>query len=55
MQEQVKGLEDMGCGHQRRNEGKGGGLDEQVETRSLPQAEAALGQKEALSLGHGSP
>lgn len=55
MHRQVRGLKEVGCGHQRGNEDEGGGLDEQVKPRSLLQAQGALGKKEVLSLGHNSP
>lgn len=45
VQGQAKGLEEVGYGHQKGNEGKSGGLDQQIKPRSLLQAEAVLGQK----------
>lgn len=55
VQEQVKGLEEMGHGHLRGTEEEGGGLNEQTQSGSLLQAEAALGWKVALSPASGSP
>lgn len=55
MQEQIKGLEEMGHGHPRGMEEEGGGLNEQTQSGSLLQAEAALGWKVALSPASGSP